>query len=82
MDKRYNGNNGISVQLIVSKIEQELNNRFTQPKKDRKVKKIMRNETIGCISPISHRLIRAEQASPVCGRSENREQDLFFEWEM
>ena len=49
---------------------------------NRKVKKIMRNETIGCISPISHRLIRAEQASPVCGRSENREQDLFFEWEM
>lgn len=39
MDKRYNSNSGISVQLIVSKIEQELNNRFTPPQKDRKVKK-------------------------------------------
>ena len=46
MDKRYNGNNGISVQLIVSKIEQELNNRFTQPKKDRKVKKTHKIRTL------------------------------------
>ncbi len=47
MDKKYNGNNGISVQLIVSKVEKELNKGLpTLPRKERKVKKSSKIRTL------------------------------------
>lgn len=47
MGKKYNGNNGISVKLIVSKIEKELNKEMpTLPRKERKVKKTSKIRTL------------------------------------
>ncbi len=47
MGKKYNGNNGISVQLIVSKIEKELNKEMPSlPRKERKVKKTSKIRTL------------------------------------